>query len=72
VVCVAAPVVVDELLGCDVAFGDIARDGTWPSSAIKILTNAYSMSEANTNTVHDDMNISIALIYETGGNDFCD
>jgi hypothetical protein len=63
---VAAPVV-DELLGCDAAF-----DGIWFSSAINILTNAYSMSEANTNKVHDDMNISIALIYETGGNDFCD
>ncbi len=70
-VCVAAPVV-DELLGCDVAFGDIVCDGIWFSSAINILTTAYSMSEANTNKVHDDMNISIALIYETGGNDFCD
>ncbi|KAH9510959.1 hypothetical protein DERF_009447 [Dermatophagoides farinae] len=37
-----------------------------------MLTKAYSISDANTNTVHDDMNISIALIYETGGNDFCD
>ncbi|KAH9417028.1 hypothetical protein DERP_011757 [Dermatophagoides pteronyssinus] len=42
------------------------------SSAIKILTNAYSINDANTNTVHDDINISIAFIYDTGGNDFCD
>lgn len=30
------------------------------------------MSEANTNTVHEDMKMSIALMYDTGGNDFCD
>lgn len=42
------------------------------SSDMSMLTSAYSMSEAKTKTVHDDMNMSMALMYETGGSDFCD
>lgn len=42
------------------------------SEVIKMLTKAYSMSDAKTNTVQEDIKMSIALIYETGGSDFCD
>lgn len=30
------------------------------------------MSEAKTNTVQEDMKMSMALMYDTGGRDFCD
>lgn len=30
------------------------------------------MSDKKTNTEHDDIQISTAFTYETGGNDFCD
>ena len=64
----------DEFFGLEAAVElvDMDRTEACTSSAIKMLTNAYSMSEANTNTVHEDMKMSMALMYETGGNDFCD
>ena len=39
-------------------------------SPITILTSAYSINDKKTNTVQPDMKTSMALIYETGGNDF--
>ena len=84
--CWAAPVVVvvvDVGVAVELFLGlggpelaDIVRTDTLficgPSSAMRMLTRAYSMSEANTKTVHEDMNMSMALMYDTGGNDFCD
>ena len=37
-----------------------------------MLMIRYSISEENTKTVQDDINMSIAFIYETGGSDFWD
>ncbi|KAH9407714.1 hypothetical protein TYRP_012536 [Tyrophagus putrescentiae] len=42
------------------------------SSDMRMLTRAYSISEAKTKTVQLDMKMSIALMYDTGGSDFCD
>ena len=39
-------------------------------SPIITLTKAYSMRLKKTKRVQDDINMSIALMYETGGSDF--
>ena len=39
---------------------------------MKWLTTANSISDMNTNTVHEDIQMSIPLTYETGGRDRCD
>ena len=64
------------ILFCEVGGLPRLSDSLKKSSTIvspsRMFTNAYSIKDANTNTVQEDMKTSIALIYDTGGNDFWD